>query len=89
MQPLIMAQGDPPSALRGLQDREGKASTCKDGPHRLGPLSQAFVLIVWVVGQGPSRAQLHSSQQLHAPSEHGLSWCVRATRFQSMNQPQH
>lgn len=67
------------------QYRATEVSTGKDGPHRLGPLSQAFVFVVWVVGEGPSSAQLDSSQQLHAPSEHSLSWCVRATRFESVD----
>lgn len=37
---------------------------------------------MWVVGQGPSGAQLDSCQQLHAPSKHGLPGGVRAGRFQ-------
>lgn len=84
MQPLILAQGDTSFALSGSTGHR-EVSTGKEGPHRLGPLSQAFVFIVWVVGEGPSRAQLDSSQQLHAPSKHSLSWCVRATRFESVD----
>lgn len=51
-------------------------------PHRFGPLPQAVVFVVRVVGQGPPRAQLDSGQQLHAPSEHRLPWSVRAERLQ-------
>jgi hypothetical protein len=39
--------GDLPSALAGST---GHVSTGKGGPYRLGPLSQTFIFIVWVVG---------------------------------------
>lgn len=51
------------------------------GPHRFGSLPQAAVLEVWVVGQRPSRAQLDSGQQLHAPRKHSRPWGVRAKRL--------
>lgn len=39
-------------------------------------LSQVLILIVGMVGQGPSSAQFDSCQQLHAPSKHCCAWSV-------------
>lgn len=78
--------GDLPSALAGSTGHR-EVGRGKDGPYRLGPLSQTFIFVVWVVGQRPSCTQLDSSQQLHASSEHGLPRCIGATRFQSVSEP--
>lgn len=80
--------GGLPSALASRPRHRG-VSTGEDRPYRLGPLSQTFIFVVWVVGEGPSCAQLDSSQQLHASSEHGFPWCVRATRCQEYELTQH
>lgn len=50
-------------------------------PHRFGPLPQAAVLEVRVVGQRPARAQLDPGQQLHASRKHSRPRGVRAKRF--------
>lgn len=49
-------------------------------PHRFGPLPQAAVLEVRVVGQRPARAQLDPGQQLHASRKHSRPRGVRAKR---------